>query len=163
MDINELWQKMQGEFNKQNSRLDRIEEQVAKIPEIEKQVAKIPEIEKQVAKIPEIEKQVAKIPEIEKQVTKIPGIEKEVKTLNEKIDTLNNKVSRLEETTERIDKKLDDTININIARILNEQTSMRFEMNAKLNMIMLKHEKDYRKLAYQIAKFAEDAGMNYEV
>ena len=55
MDINELWQKMQGEFNKQNSRLDRIEEQVAKIPEIEKQVAKIPEIEKQVAKIPEID------------------------------------------------------------------------------------------------------------
>lgn len=180
MDINELWQKMQGEFRKQNERLDKIEVQVAKIPEIERQVAKIPEIEKQVAKIPEIEKQVAKIPEMEKRLTKMekqvekipeiekqvasmPELKKEVKTLNNKVDILANKVSKLEYTTDRIDKKLDDTININIAKILNEQTAMRVEMNAKFNLMMLKHDRDYKKLEYQIAKLANDAGMNYLV
>ena len=143
MDINELWQKMQGEFSKQNERLDKIEVQVAKIPEIERQVAKIPEIEKQVASMPELKK--------------------EVKTLNSKVDTLTDKVSKLEDTTDRIDKKLDDTININIAKILNEQTAMRVEMNAKFNLMMLKHDRDYKKLEYQIAKLADDAGMNYLV
>ena len=133
MDINELWQKMQGEFDKQNQRLDKIEVQVAKIPEIEKQVASMPELKK------------------------------EVNTLNNKVDILANKVSKLEHTTDRIDKKLDDTININIAKILNEQTAMRVEMNAKFNLMMLKHDRDYKKLEYQIAKLADDAGMNYLV
>ena len=153
MDINELWQKMQNEFDKQNERLDKIEVQVAKIPEIEKQVAKIPEIEKQVAKIPGIEKQVAKI----------PGMQQEIRALNSKVSTLSNRVSRLENITDKIDKKLDDTININIAKILNEQTAMRIEMNAKFNMLMLKHDRDYKKLEYQIAKLANDTGMNYLV
>lgn len=143
MDINELWQKMQNEFDKQNERLDKIEVQVAKIPEIERQVAKIPEIEKQVAKI--------------------PGMKQEIKSLNSKVSTLSNRVSRLEDITDKIDKKLDDTININIAKILNEQTAMRIEMNAKFNMLMLKHDRDYKKLEYQIAKLANDTGMNYLV
>ena len=153
MDINELWQKMQGEFDKQNERLDKIEVQVAKIPEIEKQVAKIPEIEKQVAKIPGIEKQVAKI----------PGMREEIRALNSKVSTLSNRVSRLENITDKIDKKLDNTININIAKILNEQSAMRVEMNAKFNLMMLKHDRDYKKLEYQIAKLANDTGMNYLV
>ena len=143
MDINELWQKMQNEFDKQNERLDKIEVQVAKIPEIARQVAKIPEIEKQVAKI--------------------PGMKQEIKSLNSKVSTLSNRVSRLEDITDKIDKKLDDTININIAKILNEQTAMRIEMNAKFNMLMLKHDRDYKKLEYQIAKLANDTGMNYLV
>ena len=116
MDIDELWQKMQGEFDKQNERLDKIEVQVAKIPGIEKQVAKI------------------------------PGMQQEIRALNSKVSTLSNRVSRLENITDKIDKKLDDTININIAKILNEQTAMRVEMNAKFNMMMLKHDRDYKKL-----------------
>ena len=133
MDINELWQKMQNEFDKQNERLDKIEVQVAKIPGIEKQVAKI------------------------------PGMQQEIRALNNKVSTLSNRVSRLENITDKIDKKLDDTININIAKILNEQTAMRIEMNAKFNMLMLKHDRDYKKLEYQIVKLANDTGMNYLV
>ena len=36
-------------------------------------------------------------------------------------------------------------------------------MNAKFNMLMLKHDRDYKKLEYQIAKLANDTGMNYLV
>ena len=50
-----------------------------------------------------------------------------------------------------------------IAKILNEQTAMRVEMNAIFNMMILKHDRDYKKLEYQISKLADDAGMNYLV
>lgn len=133
MDIDELWQKMQGEFDKFEKRFAKIEKQVSRIPKMEKQLASIPELKR------------------------------EVKILNNKVDTLNGKVNKLEDTTDRIDKKLDDTININIAKILNEQTAMRVEMNAKFNMMILKHDRDYKKLEYQISKLADDAGMNYLV
>ena len=133
MDIDELWQKMQGEFDKFEKRFIKIEKQVSRIPKMEKQLASIPELKR------------------------------EVKILNNKTDTLNGKVNKLEDTTDRIDKKLDDTININIAKILNEQTAMRVEMNAKFNMMILKHDRDYKKLEYQISKLADDAGMNYLV
>lgn len=133
MDIDELWQKMQGEFDKFEKRFIKIEKQVSRIPKMEKQLASIPELKR------------------------------EVKILNNKADTLNGKVNKLEDTTDRIDKKLDDTININIAKILNEQTAMRVEMNAKFNMMILKHDRDYKKLEYQISKLADDAGMNYLV
>ena len=133
MDIDELWQKMQGEFDKFEKRFIKIEKQVSRIPKMEKQLASIPELKR------------------------------EVKILNNKADTLNGKVNKLEDTTDRIDKKLDDTININIAKILNEQTAMRVEMNAKFNMMILKHDRDYKKLEYQISKLADDAGMTYLV
>ena len=106
MDINELWQKMQGEFSKQNERLDKIEVQVAKIPEIERQVAKIPEIEKQVAKIPEIdtvtqEPTEEKEPEVEKEDNGVftEELKGEIKTVLAYMDQLleNLPESKIEE------------------------------------------------------------------
>lgn len=111
MDINELWQNIQGEFSKQNKRLDGLETQVGTLTK------------------------------------EVGGLKKQFKNLNKKVNiltrdvkALDTRVGNLEETTQRIDKRLDNTININIARILNEQTAMRREMNEKFDRLILQEE-----------------------
>ena len=79
--------------------------------------------------------------------TEVGGLKKQFKNLNKKVNiltrdvkVLDTRVGNLEETTQRIDKRLDNTININIARILNEQTAMRREMNEKFDRLILQEE-----------------------
>ena len=68
------------------------------------------------------------------------NLNKKVNILTRDVKVLDTRVGNLEETTQRIDKRLDNTININIARILNEQTAMRREMNEKFDRLILQEE-----------------------
>lgn len=115
MEIQELWNNMQGEFSKINLRLEKLEETTAKIPEIEKQVSKIPKIE-----------------------SRLETLEVELKKTNE---------------------KLDQTINVNIAKLLNEQTEMRKEFNEKLDKAILQNNVEHKRFAYQIAELEEKVGI----
>ena len=100
--------------------------------------------------------------------TEVSGLKKQFKNLNRKVNiltrdvkVLDTRVGNLEETTKRIDKRLDDTININIAKILNEQTMMRKEMNEKFDRVILQNNREHKELAYQIAKLQEEQGRMY--
>ena len=146
MDINELWQNIQGEFSKQNKRLDGLETQVDTLTK----------------EAGGLKTQVNTLN------TEVGGLKKQFKNLNKKVNiltrdvkALDTRIGNLEETTQRIDKRLDDTININIAKILNEQTMMRKEMNEKFDRAILQNNREHKELAYQIAKLQEEQGRMY--
>ena len=146
MDINELWQNIQGEFSKQNERLDGLETQVGTLTK----------------EVGGLKTQVNTLN------TEVSGLKKQFKNLNKKVNiltrdvkVLDTRVGNLEETTQRIDKRLNDTININIAKILNEQTMMRKEMNEKFDRVILQNNREHKELAYQIAKLQEEQGRMY--
>ncbi len=146
MDISELWQNIQGEFSKQNERLDGLETQVGTLTK----------------EVGGLKTQVKTLN------TEVSGLKKQFKNLNRKVNiltrdvkVLDTRVGNLEETTQRIDKRLDDTININIAKILNEQTMMRKEMNEKFDRVILQNNREHKELAYQIAKLQEEQGRMY--
>ena len=92
-----------------------------------------------------------------------PLVIKSLEDLISKSDLIKNKnkIGVVIQTTQRIDKRLDDTININIAKILNEQTMMRKEMNEKFDRAILQNNREHKELAYQIAKLQEEQGRMY--
>ena len=102
MDTNELWTKMQGEFGKIHSRLDVMEEQTKEIPKMKEEMATMK------GDIATLKEDMA---EVKGEVTTIKG---EMTIMNAKIDNLA--------------EKLDTTINVNLAQILNSQTLMRAEL-----------------------------------
>ena len=100
--------------------------------------------------------------------TEVVGLKKQFKGINKKVNILvrdvkilDTRVWNLEETTQRIDKRLDNTININIAKILKEQTIMRKEINERFDRLILQNNKEHKELAYQIAKLEEEQGRMY--
>ena len=138
MDINELWQNIQGEFSKQNKRLDGLETQVDTLTK----------------EAGGLKTQVNTLN------TEVGGLKKQFKNLNKKVNiltrdvkALDTRIGNLEETTQRIDKRLDDTININIAKILNEQTMMRKEMDKKYYI----HVNVYIELTFQLVNMKKYA------
>ena len=160
MDISELWQNIQGEFSKQNERLDGLETQVGTLT---KEVGGLKtQVNTLNTEVGGLKTQVNTLN------TEVSGLKKQFKNLNKKVNiltrdvkVLDTRVGNLEETTQRIDKRLDDTININIAKILNEQTMMRKEMNEKFDRVILQNNREHKELAYQIAKLQEEQGRMY--
>ena len=89
-----------------------------------------------------LEETTAKIPEIEKQVSKIES-----------------RLETLEVELKKTNEKLDQTINVNIAKLLNEQTEMRKEFNEKLDKAILQNNVEHKRFAYQIAELEEKVGI----
>ena len=52
----------------------------------------------------------------------------------------------------RLEDKIDIVSNVNVARILNEQTQMRMELNKKIDTLILKNELDHKRIDYKIAE-----------
>ena len=150
--LNDLWSKMQGEFNKINEKMDqKFKEQEEKfnksMRKLEERVDQkfIEQEQKFNNKFKEQEEKFNKsMRELEERV--------EQKFIKQE-ENINNKFKEQEEKSNdnfnKIYDKLDIIINVNLAQILNEQTRTRIELNKKIDdYIATKNEfENKRKIA----------------
>ena len=161
--LNDLWSKMQSEFNKINEKMDqKFKEQEEKfnksLQELEERVdQKFIEQEQKFNKsMQELEERVD-----QKFIEQEQKFNKSMQELEERVDQkfikqeeiINNKFKEQEEKSNdnfnKIYDKLDIIINVNLAQILNEQTRTRIELNKKIDdYIATKNEfENKRKIA----------------
>lgn len=116
MDTNELWLKMQGEFGKIHSRLDVMEEQTKEIPKMKEDIATLKE----------------DMVEVKGEIVTIKGematMKSEMTTMKGEITTIKGEMKVMNLKIDNIAEKLDTTINVNLAQILNSQTLIRAEL-----------------------------------
>lgn len=116
MDTNELWLKMQGEFGKIHSRLDVMEEQTKEIPKMKEDIATLKE----------------DMVEVKGEIVTIKGematMKSEMATMKGEITTIKGEMKVMNLKIDNIAEKLDTTINVNLAQILNSQTLIRAEL-----------------------------------
>lgn len=116
MDTNELWLKMQGEFGKIHSRLDVMEEQTKEIPKMKEDIATLKE----------------DMVEVKGEIVTIKGematMKSEIATMKGEITTIKGEMKVMNLKIDNIAEKLDTTINVNLAQILNSQTLIRAEL-----------------------------------
>ena len=146
MNIDELWLKMQKEFNKQNENI--------KVGNIESKVTAIED------KVTNVEDKVTvledKVTNVEDKVTvleeKVTNVEDKVTVIEDKVTNVEDKVGNIESKVNTIDNKVYVISNSNIAQILYELTRINTEMNEKLNNFMEVNQVEHKKFEYEISK-----------
>ena len=144
MPIEELWEKIQHELGEiktdikeVSTKTDRLEENVQKLNE----------------KTDRLEENVERLN------VKTDKLETDVKELHTKTDRLEENVKQLNVKTENLDKKVNTMANVNLAKILEQQTLMRQELNDKINQYMLRNNLEHKQYAYQIANLESKNGI----
>ena len=130
MPIEELWEKIQHELGEIKT---DIKEVSTKTDRLEENVQKLNE--------------------------KTDRLEENVERLNVKTDRLEENVEQLNVKTENLDKKVNTMANVNLAKILEQQTLMRQELNDKINQYMLRNNLEHKQYAYQIANLESKNGI----
>ena len=111
MDIQELWEKIQGEFTKVNTRLDNVETKVGSMD----------------ARLGNVE---TKVDSMDTRLNKVETEVKEVKYENK----------GMKEELAKISQRLDVIQNINLVNILQKQDQIIKELNSAITMNNLEHE-----------------------
>lgn len=111
MDIQELWEKIQGEFTKVNTRLDNVETKVGSMD----------------ARLGNVE---TKVDSMDTRLNKVETEVKEVKYENK----------GMKEELAKINQRLDVIQNINLVNILQKQDQIMKELNSAITMNNLEHE-----------------------
>ena len=111
MDIQELWDKIQGEFTKVNTRLDNVETKVESMDTILGNVE-------------------TKVESMDTRLSKVETEVKEVKYENK----------GMKEELAKINQRLDVIQNINLVNILQKQDQIMKELNSAITMNNLEHE-----------------------
>lgn len=111
MGIQELWEKIQGEFTKVNTRLDNVE---AKVDSMDIRLGNVE----------------AKVDSMDTRLGKVETEVKEVKYENKGI----------KEQLVKMNKRLDVIQNINLVNILQKQDQIMKELNSAININNLEHE-----------------------
>ena len=111
MDIKELWEKIQGEFAKVNTRLDRVETKVGSMD----------------TRLGNVE---TKVESMDTRLSKVEVEVKEVKYENKGI----------REELAKINGRLDVIQRVYLANILQKQNEIQKELNSTINMNNLEHE-----------------------
>ena len=137
MQIEELWEKIQHEFVGVRTDINRLEENVASLNE----------------KTDRLEKNVDKLNET------TARLEENVASLNEKTDRLEENFDNLNERTGILEEKMDVMANVNLAKILEQQTEMRKELNEKMDKYMLQNNLEHKQFAFQIARLEKEHGI----
>lgn len=138
MTIDDLWTKMQGEFNQQNEKIDKVMNEVNTIKD--------------------------RMHNIEE---KVDGIDNEIDTIKEKvsdIDFIKEKVSEIDEIklkVNSIDNKVDVIANSNIAHILYELTRINTDINKKLDTAIEENQVEHKKFEYEISKLNMESKIKY--
>ena len=138
MTIDDLWTKMQGEFNQQNEKIDKVMNEVNTIKD--------------------------RMHNIEE---KVDGIDNEIDTIKEKvsdIDFIKEKVSEIDEIklkVNSIDNKVDVIANSNIAHILYELTRINTDINKKLDTAIEENQVERKKFEYEISKLNMESKIKY--
>ena len=123
MDTNELWLKMQGEFGKIHSRLDVMEEQTKEIPKMKEDIATLKE------DMVEVKGEIVTIKgEMATMKSEMATMKSEMTTMKGEITTIKGEMKVMNLKIDNIAEKLDTTINVNLAQILNSQTLIRAEL-----------------------------------
>lgn len=111
MDIQELWEKIQGEFTKVNTRLDNVETKVGSMD----------------TRLGNVE---TKVDSMDTRLNKVETEVKEVKYENK----------GMKEELAKINQRLDVIQNINLVNILQKQDQIMKELNSTITMNNLEHE-----------------------
>ena len=111
MDIQELWEKIQGEFTKVNTRLDNVETKVGSMD----------------TRLGNVE---TKVDSMDTRLNKVETEVKEVKYENK----------GMKEELAKINQRLDVIQNINLVNILQKQDQIMKELNSAITMNNLEHE-----------------------
>ena len=111
MDIQELWDKIQGEFTKVNTRLDNVETKVGSMD----------------TRLGNVE---TKVESMDTRLSKVETEVKEVKYENKGI----------KEEINKINQRLDVIQNVNLVNILQKQDQILKELNSAITMNNLEHE-----------------------
>ena len=158
MPIEELWEKIQHELGEiktdikeVSTKTDRLEENVQKLNEKTDRLEE--NVERLNVKTDKLETDVKELH------TKTDRLEENVERLNVKTDRLEENVEQLNVKTENLDKKVNTMANVNLAKILEQQTLMRQELNDKINQYMLRNNLEHKQYAYQIANLESKNGI----
>ena len=178
MTIDDLWTKMQGEFNQQNEKIDKVMNEVNTIKDrmhnIEEKVDgidnEIDTIKEKVGDIDVIKEKVSDIDVIKEKVSDIDVIKEKVSEIDfikEKIsdiDFIKEKVSEIDEIklkVNSIDNKVDVIANSNIAHILYELTRINTDINKKLDTAIEENQVEHKKFEYEISKLNMESKFKY--
>ena len=143
--LEDLWNKLQPEFNNINKRIDGLEKNFnEKIEDLENRFD---------------EKLVNLKNEFDE---KLGSLESK---FNERFNSLeskfNERFDKVEARFEGIENKLDVITNVNLAQILNEQTRTRIELNKKLDNYIAKNELEHKKIEYALTNANIDIKYKY--
>ena len=143
--LEDLWNKLQPEFNNINKRIDGLEKNFnEKIEDLENRFD---------------EKLVNLKNEFDE---KLGSLESK---FNERFNSLeskfNERFDKVEARFEEIENKLDVITNVNLAQILNEQTRTRIELNKKLDNYIAKNELEHKKIEYALTNANIDIKYKY--
>ena len=158
MTIDDLWTKMQGEFNQQNEKIDKVMNEVNTIKDrmhnIEEKVDGIDN------EIDTIKEKVGDIDVIKEKVSEIDFIKEKISD----IDFIKEKVSEIDEIklkVNSIDNKVDVIANSNIAHILYELTRINTDINKKLDTAIEENQVEHKKFEYEISKLNMESKFKY--
>ena len=158
MTIDDLWTKMQGEFNQQNEKIDKVMNEVNTIKDrmhnIEEKVDGIDN------EIDTIKEKVGDIDVIKEKVSDIDVIKEKVS----EIDFIKEKISDIDEIklkVNSIDNKVDVIANSNIAHILYELTRINTDINKKLDTAIEENQVEHKKFEYEISKLNMESKFKY--
>ena len=168
MTIDDLWTKMQGEFNQQNEKIDKVMNEVNTIKDrmhnIEEKVDgidnEIDTIKEKVGDIDVIKEKVSDIDVIKEKVSEIDFIKEKISD----IDFIKEKVSEIDEIklkVNSIDNKVDVIANSNIAHILYELTRINTDINKKLDTAIEENQVEHKKFEYEISKLNMESKFKY--
>ena len=168
MTIDDLWTKMQGEFNQQNEKIDKVMNEVNTIKDrmhnIEEKVDgidnEIDTIKEKVSDIDVIKEKVSDIDVIKEKVSEIDFIKEKISD----IDFIKEKVSEIDEIklkVNSIDNKVDVIANSNIAHILYELTRINTDINKKLDTAIEENQVEHKKFEYEISKLNMESKFKY--
>ena len=125
MDIQELWDKIQGEFTKVNTRLDNVETKVGSMD----------------TRLGNVETKVESID------TRLGNVETKVESMNTRLSKVETEVKEvkyenkgIKEEINKINQRLDVIQNVNLVNILQRQDQILKELNSAITMNNLEHE-----------------------
>ncbi len=154
--LEDLWNKLQPEFNNINKRIDGLEKNFnEKIEDLENRFD-----EKLVNLKNEFDEKLGSLES--KFNERFNSLESE---FNERFNSLeskfNERFDKVEARFEGIENKLDVITNVNLAQILNEQTRTRIELNKKLDNYIAKNELEHKKIEYALTNANIDIKYKY--
>ena len=154
--LEDLWNKLQPEFNNINKRIDGLEKNFnEKIEDLENRFD-----EKLVNLKNEFDEKLGSLES--KFNERFNSLESK---FNERFNSLeskfNERFDKVEARFEGIENKLDVITNVNLAQILNEQTRTRIELNKKLDNYIAKNELEHKKIEYALTNANIDIKYKY--
>ena len=165
--LEDLWNKLQPEFNNINKRIDGLEKNFnEKIEDLENRFD-----EKLVNLKNEFDEKLGSLES--KFNERFNSLESEFNErfnsleskFNERFNSLeskfNERFDKVEARFEGIENKLDVITNVNLAQILNEQTRTRIELNKKLDNYIAKNELEHKKIEYALTNANIDIKYKY--